>query len=86
MAKLLLLHSFFETNPIVTNRLDEDKCVTKEVLKDVTSQVEINIACEKKKSKKNSNNNVKDTVMTAEKASIWRKEFTYWNTEDGKVI
>ena len=83
---LQALHSFFKTNPIVSNRLDEDKRVIKEVLKDVTSQVVKNIACEKKKSKKNPNNNVNDAVMTAEKASIWEKEFTFWNAEDVKVI
>ena len=86
MAKQLLLHPFFKTNPIITNHLDEDKHVIKEVLKDITSQVEKNIAREKKRFKKNSNNNVNNAVMTTEKVSIWKKEFTFWNTEDGKVI
>ena len=86
MAKQLLLHSFFKTNLIVTNRLDEDKRVIKKVLKDVNFQVEKNIACEKKMSKNNPNHNVNDAVMTAEKASIWKREFAFWNTGDGKVI
>ena len=85
MAKQLLLHSFFKTNPIITNRLDEDKRVIKKVLKDVTSQVEKNIACEKKNLRRILITMLTDAVMTAEKVSIWKKEFTFWNTEDGKV-
>ena len=88
MAKQLLLHSFFKTNPIVTNRLDEDKRVINEVL-NVTSQVEKNITCEKKSLRRIP---IKMLTMqlcsydAAEKATIWKKEFAFWNTEDGKVI
>ena len=34
---------------------------------------------------KSPNKNVNNAVMTAE-VSIWKKEFTFWNTDDGKVI
>ena len=36
--------------------------------------------------KRNANNNINDLIMTNEKIKIWKKEFTFWDTEDGKVI
>ena len=35
---------------------------------------------------KDANNNISDLIMTNEKIKIWKKEFTFWDTEDGKVI
>lgn len=83
MAKQLNLHSFFaQKNPSKIQVNPRDKYVVRDLMNDLISQVEKN---ERRKPKRK-NNNENDTVMTTEKVTIWKKEFTFWNTEDGKVI
>ena len=57
------------------------------ILNDILRQVEKNVDADKISTrKKNANNNINDLIMTNEKIEIWKKEFTFWDTEDGKVI
>ena len=83
MAKQLSLHSFLiKNNALTSKRLDSEKHVIKDVLREISLQVEKNVAAKKRK---NPNNNINDLVMTTEKISTWKKEFTFWDTQDGEV-
>ena len=58
-----------------------------EVVNTLLASVEKQVSVEKEniKKKRTAGNNVLDLVMTVEKVSLWKKEFTFWDTEDGKV-
>lgn len=85
MAKQLNLLSFFgkRPNPAIINKKEQH--IVRNLLDDIVRQVEKNVDNEDKTRKRN-NNNINDLLMTNEKIKIWKKEFTFWDTEDGKVI
>ena len=86
MAKQLNLLSFFGKRPNVAIIIKEQHIVCN-ILDDILRQVEKNVDADKISTRKrNANNNINDLIMTIEKIKMWKKEFTFWDTEDGKVI
>ena len=87
MAKQLNLLSFFGKRPNVAIINKREQHIVRNTLDDILSQVEKNVDADKISTRKrNANNNINDLIMTNEKIKIWQKEFTFWDTEDGKVI
>ena len=85
MAKQSNLFNFFRGKNRQTfknNNLSDS-----EVVNTLLASVEKQVSVEKEniKKKRTAANNVLDLVMTVEKVSLWKKEFTFWDTEDGKV-
>ena len=87
MAKQLNLLSFFGKRPNVAIINKKEQHIVRNILDDILRQVEKNVDADKISTRKrNANNNINDLIMTNEKIKIWKKEFTFWDTEDGKVI
>ena len=87
MAKQLNLLSFFGKRPNVAIINKKEQHIVRNILDDILRQVEKNVDADKISTRKrNANNNIKDLIMTNEKIKIWKKEFPFWDTEDGKVI
>ena len=87
MTKQLNLFSFFGKRPNVAIINKKEQHIMRNILDDILRQVEKNVDADKISTRKrNANNNISDLIMTNEKIKIWKKEFTFWDTEDGKVI
>ena len=89
MAKQSNLFNFFrgKNRQTFKNNNLSDSEVVSEVVNTLLASVEKQVSAEKenRKKKRTAANNVLDLVMTVEKVSLWKKEFTFWDTEDGKV-